>query len=64
MLTAITSRLGIPWAAHPRCAAGLVVGGFLALMVRPSGALAGAGMEEQAQQVGDGRRTVTNEQLA
>jgi hypothetical protein len=27
-------------------------------------ALAGAGVEEQAQQVGDGRRTVTNEQLA
>jgi hypothetical protein len=27
-------------------------------------ALAGGGVEEQAQQVGDGRRTVTNQQLA
>jgi hypothetical protein len=27
----------VPWAAHPSCAAGLAVGGFLTLMVRPSG---------------------------
>jgi hypothetical protein len=35
-----------------------------ALMVSAERALARAGVEEQAQQVGDGRRTVANEQLA
>jgi hypothetical protein len=35
-----------------------------ALMISPERALARAGMEEQAQQVGDGRSTVTDEQLA
>jgi len=53
-----------PWAAHPSCACGPGCGRILDFEGSAERGLAGAGVEEQAQQVGDGRRTVTNEQLA